>query len=126
MADPEKVWGGQNAKEKSTIRCPGKSRMGKDVARREAAGRTELVKAYQGQGVKSKEMAGKRAGKFLKAWSQKFGNITSITFYWLKQLETQPRFKGNYKSSNLPLYLLLVRFKTGDKKCYEMVLVSKI
>lgn len=40
--------------------------------------------------------------------------ITSTTFYWSKQLESQPRFKGSYKSSNLPLYPLLVRF---DKKC---------
>lgn len=43
-ADPEKVCGGQHA-EKGTIRCPGKSRMGKDVACREAAVGIELAKA---------------------------------------------------------------------------------
>lgn len=44
MADTEKAWGSQHA-EKSTIRCAGKSRMGKDVECREAAVRTELANA---------------------------------------------------------------------------------
>lgn len=45
MADTEKAWGGQHAEEKSTVRCAGKSRRGKDMECREAAVRTELAKA---------------------------------------------------------------------------------